>query len=216
MKNTELLFILDRSGSMGGLETDTIGGFNATLMQQKELPGKVRVSTLLFNQATEVLHDRIDLEDIHPLTEKEYYVGGSTALYDAVVIGIQKVAKAQSQTRKEARAEKVIVVITTDGYENASHFYGQADAKRAIDTKTEEGWEFIFLGANIDAVATARSIGIHEKNSSDFMPDQPGVTLQYNSLNLAINSIREKGKLDADWKRDLERDMRRKPKASKN
>jgi len=209
MNKTELIFILDRSGSMGGLESDTIGGFNATISDQKKIDGETRVTTILFDNFFEVLHDRINLQDIAPLTEQDYFVRGSTALYDAVALGIRKIANVQKQTRKEGRADKVIMVITTDGYENASRDTNAAMLHKMIDDCKKDGWEFLFLGADIDAQAAAGSIGIESNRAANFVKDSQGVRVQYDSLNVAISAMRSGAPLPKDWKNKLDEDNKR-------
>ena len=209
MNKTELIFILDRSGSMGGLESDTIGGFNATISDQKKIDGETRVTTILFDNFFEVLHDRINLQDIAPLTEQDYFVRGSTALYDAVALGIRKIANVQKQTRKEGRADKVIMVITTDGYENASRDTNAAMLHKMIDDCKKDGWEFLFLGADIDAQAAAGSIGIDSNRAANFVKDSQGVRVQYDSLNVAISAMRSGAPLPKDWKNKLNEDNKR-------
>jgi len=209
MNKTELIFILDRSGSMGGLESDTIGGFNATISDQKKIDGETRVTTILFDNFFEVLHDRINLQDIAPLTEQDYFVRGSTALYDAVALGIRKIANVQKQTRKEGRADKVIMVITTDGYENASRDTNAAMLHKMIDDCKKDGWEFLFLGADIDAQAAAGSIGIESNRAANFVKDSQGVQVQYDSLNVAISAMRSGAPLPKDWKNKLDEDNKR-------
>ncbi len=209
MNKTELIFILDRSGSMGGLESDTIGGFNATISDQKKIDGETRVTTILFDNFFEVLHDRINLQDIAPLTEQDYFVRGSTALYDAVALGIRKIANVQKQTRKEGRADKVIMVITTDGYENSSRDTNAAMLHKMIDDCKKDGWEFLFLGADIDAQAAAGSIGIESNRAANFVKDSQGVQVQYDSLNVAISAMRSGAPLPKDWKNKLDEDNKR-------
>ena len=209
MNKTELIFILDRSGSMGGLESDTIGGFNATISDQKKIDGETRVTTILFDNFFEVLHDRINLQDIAPLTEQDYFVRGSTALYDAVALGIRKIANVQKQTRKEGRADKVIMVITTDGYENSSRDTNAAMLHKMIDDCKKDGWEFLFLGADIDAQAAAGSIGIESNRAANFVKDSQGVRVQYDSLNVAISAMRSGAPLPKDWKNKLDEDNKR-------
>ena len=209
MNKTELIFILDRSGSMGGLESDTIGGFNATISDQKKIDGETRVTTILFDNFFEVLHDRINLQDIAPLTDKDYFVRGSTALYDAVALGIRKIANVQKQTMPEGRADKVIMVITTDGYENASRDTNAAMLHKMIDDCKKDGWEFLFLGADIDAQAAAGSIGIDSNRAANFVKDSQGVRVQYDSLNVAISAMRSGAPLPKDWKNKLDEDNKR-------
>ena len=209
MNKTELIFILDRSGSMGGLESDTIGGFNATISDQKKIDGETRVTTILFDNFFEVLHDRINLQDLEPLTSKDYFVRGSTALYDAVALGIRKIENVQKQTKSEGRADKVIMVITTDGYENSSRETNAAMLHKMIDDCKKQGWEFLFLGADIDAEAAARSIGIERSRASNYVKDAQGVRVQYDSLNLAIKTMRGGAPLPENWKEKLNEDNKR-------
>ncbi len=209
MKKTELIFILDRSGSMGGLESDTIGGFNATINDQKTLEEETRVTTILFDNFFEILHDRIDLQDLPTLTEKDYFVRGSTALYDAVALGINKIVNVQKQTKQDGRADKVIMVIITDGYENSSRETNAAMLHKMIDGCKKDGWEFLFLGADIDAQAAAGAIGIESSRASNFVKDAQGVQVQYDSLNVAIRTMRSGAPLPMDWKQKLDEDNKR-------
>ena len=209
MIKTELIFILDRSGSMGGLESDTIGGFNATINDQKTLEEKTRVTTILFDNFFEILHDRIDLQDLPTLTEKDYFVRGSTALYDAVALGINKIVNVQKQTKQDGRADKVIMVIITDGYENSSRETNAAMLHKMIDGCKKDGWEFLFLGADIDAQAAAGAIGIESSRASNFVKDAQGVQVQYDSLNVAIRTMRSGAPLPMDWKQKLDEDNKR-------
>ncbi len=209
MNKTELIFILDRSGSMGGLESDTIGGFNATISDQKKIEGETRVTTILFDNFFEILHDRINLQDLSPLTEKDYFVRGSTALYDAVALGIRKITNVQKQTKPEGRADKVIMVITTDGYENSSRETNAAMLHQMIDDCKKEGWEFLFLGADIDAQAAAGAIGIESHRASNFVKDKQGVRVQYDSLNVAISAMRGGAPLPENWRDKLDEDNKR-------
>lgn len=188
-RSTELVFILDRSGSMGGLETDTIGGFNSMLVQQKALAGECRVTTVLFDDRYELLHDRIDLRAVSPISTKEYWVRGSTALLDAIGKTIDKVGNIQKYTAKPYQAEKVMVVIITDGMENASVKFGADQVRRMIERqKSKYGWEFIFLGANIDAVETSRNLGIHPDYAAEYLADQAGTAASYAAVSqIAIN-----------------------------
>lgn len=208
MKKTELIFILDRSGSMGGLESDTIGGFNATINDQKTLEEETRVTTILFDNFFEILHDRIDLQDLPTLTEKDYFVRGSTALYDAV-LGINKIVNVQKQTKQDGRADKVIMVIITDGYENSSRETNAVMLHKMIDGCKKDGWEFLFLGADIDAQAAAGAIGIESSRASNFVKDAQGVQVQYDSLNVAIRTMRSGAPLPMDWKQKLDEDNKR-------
>ena len=172
----ELVFIVDKSGSMSGLESDTIGGFNANLKARKDLGVEVRITTVLFSNEYELLHDRLDIQAVSPLTEKEYQVGGGTALLDAVGKTIHKIRKVQKQTKEEFRSEKVIFVIITDGDENSSHKYSYENIKMLIEHQREKhGWEFVFLGANVDAFTEARKLGISRDNAAEFAANHIGV-----------------------------------------
>ncbi|MGM0898308.1 MAG: vWA domain-containing protein [Bacillota bacterium] len=208
-QTTELVFILDKSGSMAGLEKDTVGGFNALIDKQRKLPGEVRVTTVLFNQGYELLHDRISLEDISPLTETDYEVGGMTALLDAVGSTIQKISNVQKSKMQDRQADKVLFVITTDGLENSSCEYTYKKIHEMIAAKKKgAGWEFIFLGANIDAVATARQFGVDEEHAVNYHADAEGTELNYQVLSEAVSSFREGKKIDREWKKDIERDYK--------
>lgn len=193
---TELVFILDKSGSMAGLEKDTIGGFNSMLTKQKAEAGQCRVTTVLFDNRYTLLHDRIDIRAVSPITEKEYCVGGSTALLDAIGRSIKKIVDVQRSTAEEYRAEKVIFIIITDGEENSSREYG-ADAVRKLISKEKEryGWEFLFLGANIDAVETAGRIGISADQAAEYVPDPKGTALNYAVMCEAVSEFRSTGRL---------------------
>lgn len=192
MKATELVFILDKSGSMAGLESDTIGGFNAMLQKQKALPGQCRITTVLFDNRYELLHDRIDIRAVSPMTEREYQVGGSTALLDAIGRTIQKLVHVQKNTAEEYRAENVMFVIITDGAENASREYSAAKVKAMIEEeKTKYGWEFVFLGANMDAVETAGRFGISADRVADYVPDEAGTALNFAMMSDAVAGFRE-------------------------
>ncbi|PKH10117.1 vWA domain-containing protein [Planomicrobium sp. MB-3u-38] len=211
MKNemTELVFILDKSGSMAGLEKDTIGGFNALVEKQRQLQGDVRVTTVLFNQSYELLHDRISLKGISPLTEDDYEVGGTTALLDAIGSTVQKIANAQKRTMEEERADKVMFVITTDGMENASCEYNYKKINEMIASQKQKfNWEFIFLGANIDAVATARQFGVEEEFAVEYHADPEGTQLNYQVLSEAVTSFRTGKSIDRNWKKDIEKDYK--------
>ena len=175
---TEIVFILDRSGSMSGLEKDTIGGFNAMIEKQKKQDGDCYVSTVLFDNESEVLHDRVKLSDIQPLTEKDYTVRGSTALLDAVGGAIHHIGNIHKYARAEDRPQKTLFIITTDGMENASRHYSYAQIKKMVERQKERyGWEFLFLGANIDAVAEAQRFGIGDKCAVQFENDSVGTAV---------------------------------------
>lgn len=202
MKNnlTEIVFILDRSGSMGGLETDTIGGFNAMLERQKKAEGEALLSTLLFSNETEVLHDRTDIRRVEPLSLLDYRVGGSTALLDAIGSAIRHIGNLHRETRPEERPAHTLFVITTDGQENASRRYGYGELKRLIERQKEKyGWEFLFLGANMDAVAAASRFGIDADRAVRYHCDSTGIALNYEAIGEAILTLREKSALDRDW-----------------
>jgi len=210
---TELIFILDRSGSMGGLESDTIGGFNAMLTKQQAEPAECRITTVLFDDKYEVLHDRIDLKAVSPLTEEEYFVRGSTALLDAIGRTINKIGGVQKNTAPDYRAEKVLFVITTDGMENASREFSYDKIKAMIERqKSKYGWEFIFLGADIDAVDVAASIGISKNRAQNFHKDREGLALNYYVVGEAVASFRRApsgAKLDDAWSEKIEADYKR-------
>ena len=192
MKATELVFILDKSGSMAGLESDTIGGFNSMLKKQKEVPGECRITTVLFDNRYELLHDRIDLRAVGPMTEREYRVGGSTALLDAIGLTIQKLVSVQKNTAEEYRAENVMFVIITDGEENSSRRFSSDRVKAMIGHEKEKyGWEFVFLGANIDAVETAGKFGISADRAVDYVPDGRGTELNFQMMSEAVADFRE-------------------------
>lgn len=206
---TELVFILDRSGSMSGLESDTIGGYNAMLKKQKKETGEAVMTTVLFDDRVELLHDRIPLKGIQPITDREYYVRGSTALLDAVGTAILKIANVQKHTAESERAEHVLFVITTDGMENASREFSHEQIKQMIHRqKSEYGWEFIFLGANIDAISTAAQFGIGEDRAVNYHADREGTLLNYDVINEAVSSLREGRAMSERWKDRIEADFR--------
>ncbi|WP_099362593.1 vWA domain-containing protein [Fredinandcohnia onubensis] len=207
---TELVFILDKSGSMAGLEADTIGGYNSMLKKQKKAEGEAFVTTVLFNHHYELLHDRINVKGISPITEKDYEVSGTTALLDAIGFTIQKINNVQKHTSKNERAEKVLFVITTDGMENASHEFTADKIKKMVqDQKQKYGWEFMFLGANIDAVSTASQFGIDEDFAVDYHADEQGTQLNYQMVSEAVTNLRSGKKIDRSWKEEIERDYSR-------
>ena len=208
---TELVFILDRSGSMAGLEKDTIGGFNAMLEKQRKEPGNAVVSTVLFDTRVEVIHDRVALADVPDLTDREYYVRGCTALLDAVGGAIHHIGNVHKYARREDVPEKTLFIITTDGMENASRRYTYDKVRRMIEHEKEKyGWEFLFLGANIDAAAEAKRFGIDESMAANYHCDEEGTALNYEVISEAITSVRAcAAPLSADWKQKIDADYRR-------
>lgn len=205
-KITELVFILDKSGSMSGLEEDTIGGFNSLIEKQKEVDGIALVTTVLFNHKYEVIHNRVDLEEITPLTTKEYYVGGTTSLLDAVGRTITTLKEKILDIPKRLRPSKVMFVIITDGFENSSKIYNTKEIKELIDLqKKEYDWQFMFLGANIDAVVEAEKIGINRQYAANFEHTKEGVMASYEIMDKAVQCFRETGEIDEDWKKYLEK-----------
>lgn len=206
MKNniTELVFILDKSGSMAGLESDTIGGFNAMIEKQKQLDGQVYVSTVLFSTHTQVLHDRVDIRTIEPMTEKEYCVGGGTALLDALGGAIHHIELIHRYARPEDVPEHTIFVITTDGMENASREYSAEKVRSMIRREEDQNkWEFLFLAANIDAVETGASFGIRSERAVNYTPSAKGTEAMYECVNSAVSCLRSTKKLGSDWGRML-------------
>lgn len=207
---TELVFILDRSGSMAGLEADTIGGFNAMIEKQKKEPGEAFVSTVLFDDRTEVLHDRVKVGEVRPITEKEYYVRGCTALLDAVGGAIHHIGNIHKYARREDVPEKTMFIITTDGYENASRRYDYETVRRMIQRQKEKyGWEFLFLGANIDAAKEAARFGIGADRAVNYKCDEAGTALNYEVISEAVCSVRAARPLGADWKRRIDEDVQK-------
>ena len=205
---TELVFILDRSGSMQGLEADTIGGYNALLKKQTKEQGKAFVTTVLFDDQYEILHDREAIKLVTPITSEEYYVRGSTALLDAIGKTIQRVSQAQNEMVAKNKANQIIFVITTDGLENASIEYTSKKVKALIEKHREQhGWEFIFLGANIDAVETAREFGIKENRAANFHADSKGIQKNFMILDEAISNMRANKSLADDWKEEIDEDF---------
>ena len=206
---TELVFILDRSGSMAGLDGDTIGGFNAMIEKQRGEPGEAVISTVLFDNETEVIHDRIPLDRVPRLTEKEYYVRGCTALLDAVGGAIHHIGNVHKYAREEDRPEKTLFVITTDGMENASRRYTYDKVKAMIERQREKyGWEFLFLGANIDAAREAARFGIRADCAADYHADSIGTEAVYESVCEAVCQVRNCSMpLAADWKQKINADF---------
>ena len=196
-KTMEVVFILDRSGSMGGLEADTIGGFNATLKKQKDDPEGVLWSTVLFDDKHEVIHDRVQVAEVPELTENEYYVRGCTALLDAIGRAIHHIRNVHKYARPEDVPEKTLFVITTDGMENASREYTYDKVKEMIKKETEKyGWEFLFLGANMDAVSVAGRMGIRPERAATFINDDIGIQKNYQTFGKAMASFRECGYME--------------------
>ena len=207
---TEMVFILDRSGSMSGLESDTIGGYNALLAKQQKEPGEAVVTTVLFDDLYELLHDRINLRGVAPITAKESFVRGNTALLDAVGKTINKIGNAQKHTAEPERAEHVVVVITTDGMENASREFNEAKVRRMIEhQKNKYGWEFIFLGANIDAIATAERYGIGRDRAANYNADAEGTALNYSVVSEAMCCVRASQPINENWKERIEEDFQK-------
>ena len=209
MKNntTELVFILDRSGSMCGLESDTIGGFNSMIQKQKKLEGKCFVSTILFDDRSEVIHDRVELENIEPMTDNDYTVRGCTALLDAIGGAIKHIGNIHKYARKEDVPKNTLFVLTTDGMENASHFYNAYEIKQMIERQKEKyGWEFIFLGANIDAVKTAGSFGIAPSRAVNYHADKKGTACLYDNVSDAVCSMRMGCSINDGWSQKIDED----------
>ncbi|PKM85580.1 MAG: hypothetical protein CVU86_01895 [Firmicutes bacterium HGW-Firmicutes-11] len=210
---SELVFILDKSGSMAGLESDTIGGYNAMLKRQQEEEGAATVTTVLFDDTYELLHDRIDIKGVRPITDKEYVIGGTTALLDAIGKTIQKMIKVQKNTSEEERADKVLFVITTDGMENASQEYSAEAIKKSIQHQTNKyGWEFLFLGANIDAIETAASFGIGADRATNYHADTIGTRLNFEAVSATVIDYRNNKAIDGNWKKNIEADHKNRKK----
>lgn len=206
---TELVFILDKSGSMSGLEKDTIGGYNSMLEQQRKGDGECVITTVLFDNHYELLHDRIDIRAVQPISGKEYFVGGSTALLDAIGKTIHKIGTAQKNTAEEYRAEKVMFVIITDGEENASRQYSAAQVREMIRRQKERyGWEFIFLGANMDAVETAGRFGIDADRAVDYVPDGEGTELNFRMMSETVTAFRACGAVPTACLDEIRKDRR--------
>ena len=207
---TEIVFILDRSGSMAGLEDDTIGGFNAMIEKQKAESGEVLVNTVLFDNECEVIHDRVDIQKIKPMTRNEYYVRGCTALLDAVGGAIHHIGNVHKYAREEDCPEKTLFVITTDGMENASRKYSYEKLKAMIQRQKEKyGWEFIFLGANIDAAKEAARFGIGADRAANYHADHQGTAVIYEAVSEAICNVRACRPMSADWKKKVDADYKK-------
>lgn len=215
MKNnlTELVFILDKSGSMSGLENDTIGGFNSMLKKQQELEGDCKITTVLFDNDYELLHDRIDIRAVKPIGHKEYQIGGSTALLDAMGRTINKIIAVQKNTARDYQADQVIFVIITDGEENSSREYSSDKIKAMIEKqKSDYKWEFIFLAANIDAVETASNYGIDPSRSVDYIADSQGTELNFKIMAEAVANYRQSGEIKEDYLEIIREDSRKRKK----
>jgi len=215
MKNgvTELVFILDRSGSMAGLESDTIGGFNGMIEKQKNQEGECFVSTVLFDNVSEVLHDRVKLSEIKPMTDTEYTVRGCTALIDAIGGAIHHIGNIHKYARPEDVPEHTVFVITTDGMENASRRYSSEQVKAMIERQKEKyGWEFLFIGANIDAVETAARFGISQDRAVNYNADSQGTEILYDAVSVAVESVRSCRPLDGSWSEKINKDYQKRGK----
>ena len=210
---TEIVFILDRSGSMAGLEEDTIGGFNAMIQKQKDEAGEAYVSTVLFDNHTEVIHDRVNIQKLQSMTRKEYYVRGCTALLDAVGKAIHHIGNVHKYAREEDRPEKTLFVITTDGMENASRKYTYDRVKEMIERqKNKYGWEFIFLGANIDAAREAARFGIGAEHAVDYHADKLGTAVIYEAVSEAVCNVRACRPMTMEWRKKVDEDFKKRGK----
>lgn len=203
----ELVFILDRSGSMSGLEEQTIGGFNRLISEQKEVKSEAIVSTVLFDDAFEVIHNRLPIQRIESMTSKEYYVRGSTALLDAIGRSIVKIRHIHQKLDEEAKPEKTLFFIITDGMENASKEFDYTHIKDYIELQKEKyGWEFIFMGANIDAIKTAKKFGVDSNRAVQYHSDEQGTNLNYRVMSESIRDLRVNKTIKEDWKSDIDKD----------
>lgn len=205
---TELVFILDRSGSMGGLESDTIGGFNSLIEKQRKQEGKCFVTTVLFDDRLETLHDRLSLDKVEKMTDNDYTVRGCTALIDAIGETVKHISDVHRYIREEDIPEHTMFVITTDGLENASHLYSSDEVKKMIEQKKELGWEFLFIGANIDSVETAKHFGIDEDRAVNYHADKQGTGILFKTVSNAVGKMRACEPLAADWSAEIEEDYK--------
>lgn len=204
---TEIVFILDRSGSMAGLEDDTIGGFNAMLEKQRSESGEAILSAVLFDHESEVVYDRVDLRKIEPMTDRQYYVRGSTALLDAIGGAVRHIANVHKYAREEDRPGRTVFIVTTDGMENSSREYSCAQVRRMVKREQEEnGWEFLFLGANMDAISAADSFGIRADRAVRFACDGAGTSLNYEVVSKTVSKLRRGKGIDAKWSEEIEAD----------
>ena len=210
---TELVFILDRSGSMAGLERDTIGGFNSMIAKQKKQDGECIVSTVLFDDESRVIHDRVSLDEIRPMTEDDYFVGGCTALIDAIGGAIHHIGNVHKYARPEDVPENTIFIITTDGQENASHRYSSDKVKQMIERQKDTyGWEFLFIGANIDAVETAKRYGIDRNRAVNYNADAQGTSVLYETVSKAVCNVRASKCMADDWSAEIDKDFKNRSK----
>lgn len=205
--STELVFILDRSGSMAGLEDDTVGGFNSMIEKQKKEDGECFVTTVLFDHEVETLHDRVPLREIEAMTNEEYYVRGCTALIDAIGMTVKHIEEVHRYIRKEDVPARTVFVITTDGLENASREYSADKVRKMIESKKKDGWEFLFIGANIDAVETAKHFGIGADRAVNYHADKKGTAVLFNCVGRAVSKARACAPMAADWSREIEEDF---------
>lgn len=206
---SEIVFLLDRSGSMSGLEKDTIGGFNAMIEKQKKEEGEALISTILFDHEMKVLHDRVPVQDVKPINENDYQVRGCTALLDAMGGAIHHIGNVHKYARNEDVPEHTIFVITTDGMENASSYYSSSKVRTMVERQKEKyGWEFLFLGANMDAIAAAKNFGIEEDKAVEYRSDDIGTRLNYAVMSEAICEFRTKGTVEKSWKQKIENDRK--------
>ena len=209
---TELVFIIDRSGSMSGLESDTIGGFNSMLAKQKKNEGEAFVTTVLFNNSVTTLHDRVSIDTVNPMTDDDYVPGGTTALIDAIGETIKHISDIHKYAREEDVPEHTMFIITTDGLENASRRYTADEVRAMIEEKKKNGWEFLFLGANIDAVKTARHFGIDEDRAVTYLSDSEGTQLNYEVMSDAVSAVRASAPLKSSWKDRITADKKKREK----
>lgn len=215
-KITELVFILDKSGSMSGLERDTIDGYNSMIRKQKEVEGEVNITTVLFDDNYQLLHERVNIKNINPMTDKDYFVEGSTALLDAIGKTIHKIGNQQRLAKKENRADKVMFIITTDGMENASHEYTNEKIKFMVERQKEKyGWEFIFLGANIDAISTAAKFGISSDRAANYNSDGEGTRLNYEAVSEVVSEFRTCNEISENWKERIDEDFKQRGKSNR-
>lgn len=208
-KKSELIFIIDKSGSMSGLEKDTIGGFNSLIRNQKKEKGQAIVSLILFDDSIEYLYERVDLEKVEELSEKDYVPCGCTALLDAIGNSINKINNIRKEKSNKEIIDNTLVVITTDGLENASKEYNYKMIKNIINKKKEEKWEFLFLGANIDSEEVASSIGIDKERSVNYNCDEEGIKLNYQCINEAVSTMRTCGSVDDSWRKEIDEDIKK-------